>query len=129
MVSGRDALPLFSQGHHGSGIKDAESKQMVELKANPIHGPVEATFSIKEWVSLWCENGQMLHISPGQLRAVGRNKQTKRNIMVNELGNWGKSFMVYFASRARAKTPAASGAAAEVPEWVLVHLPYKSVVA
>lgn len=35
----------------------------------------------------------------------------------------------YFASRARAKTPAASGAAAEVPEWVRVHLPYRSVVA
>lgn len=33
------------------------------------------------------------------------------------------------ASRARAKTPAASGAAADVPECVLVHLPYKSVVA
>ena len=33
------------------------------------------------------------------------------------------------ASNARAKTPAASGAAAEVPEWVFVHLPYKSVVA
>ncbi len=35
----------------------------------------------------------------------------------------------YFASRASAKTPAASGAAAEVPECVLVHLPYRSVVA
>jgi len=33
------------------------------------------------------------------------------------------------ASKANAKTPAASGAAAEVPEWVRVHLPYKSVVA
>ena len=33
------------------------------------------------------------------------------------------------ASRARANTPAASGAAAEVPEWVRVHFPYKSVVA
>lgn len=35
----------------------------------------------------------------------------------------------YFASRASAKTPAASGAAAEVPEWVVVQLLYKSVVA
>ena len=35
----------------------------------------------------------------------------------------------YLASRARANTPAASGAAAEVPEWVRVHFPYKSVVA
>ena len=33
------------------------------------------------------------------------------------------------ASNARAKTPAASGAAADVPEWVFVHFPYKSVVA
>ena len=37
--------------------------------------------------------------------------------------------MTYLASSAKAKTPAASGAAAEVPEWVFVHLPYKSVVA
>lgn len=29
----------------------------------------------------------------------------------------------YLASKARAKTPAASGAAALVPEWVVVHLP------
>lgn len=35
----------------------------------------------------------------------------------------------YFASKARANTPAASGAAADVPECVVVHLPYKSVVA
>jgi hypothetical protein len=33
------------------------------------------------------------------------------------------------ASKARAKTPAASGAAAEVPEWLAVQLLYKSVVA
>lgn len=33
------------------------------------------------------------------------------------------------ASRARANTPAASGAAALVPECVVVHLPYRSVVA
>lgn len=35
----------------------------------------------------------------------------------------------YLASRARANTPAASGAAADVPEWRRVQLPYKSVVA
>merc|ERR1719411_2135362 len=33
------------------------------------------------------------------------------------------------ASSARANTPAASGAAADVPECVLVHLPFRSVVA
>ena len=37
--------------------------------------------------------------------------------------------VTYLASRASANTPAASGAAAEVPEWVRVHFPYKSVVA
>lgn len=42
---------------------------------------------------------------------------------------WQYKKETYFASRARAKTPAASGAAADVPEWVLVHLPYRSVVA
>lgn len=38
-------------------------------------------------------------------------------------------FLTYFASSAKAKTPAASGAAADVPECVVVHFPYKSVVA
>lgn len=38
-------------------------------------------------------------------------------------------FATYFASSAKAKTPAASGAAADVPECVVVHFPYKSVVA
>lgn len=35
----------------------------------------------------------------------------------------------YLASSAKAKTPAASGAAAEVPEWRSVQFPYRSVVA
>ena len=35
----------------------------------------------------------------------------------------------YLASKARANTPAASGAAAEVPEWLAVQLLYRSVVA
>lgn len=35
----------------------------------------------------------------------------------------------YIASKANANTPAASGAAALVPECVVVHFPYKSVVA
>ena len=38
-------------------------------------------------------------------------------------------FKTYLASRASANTPAASGAAADVPECVRVHFPYKSVVA
>jgi hypothetical protein len=40
-----------------------------------------------------------------------------------------RSGVTYFASRASANTPAASGAAALVPEWVVVHFPYRSVVA
>lgn len=42
---------------------------------------------------------------------------------------YGEQRGFYFASRARAKTPAASGAAADVPECFSVHCPYKSVVA
>ena len=38
-------------------------------------------------------------------------------------------WITHFASMARANTPAASGAAAEVPEWVRVHWLYRSVVA
>ena len=40
-----------------------------------------------------------------------------------------KNLASYFASRTNANTPAASGAAADVPECFRVHCPYKSVVA
>jgi hypothetical protein len=39
------------------------------------------------------------------------------------------AIVTHFASRASANTPAASGAAALVPECVVVHFPYRSVVA
>jgi hypothetical protein len=74
------------------------------------------------------ENKNSLEFSKYSLRACvsarRRNVFTVRNLRVE-----GKILSAYFASRARAKTPAASGAAAEVPEWVVVHFPYRSVVA
>ena len=48
---------------------------------------------------------------------------------ITGMNNLFIDMQTYLASRASAKTPAASGAAAEVPECVLVHFPYKSVVA
>lgn len=42
---------------------------------------------------------------------------------------WKGQQSTYLASRARANTPAASGAAADVPEWRSVQFPYRSVVA
>ena len=41
----------------------------------------------------------------------------------------GPELETYLASKASANTPAASGAAADVPECLRVQLPYKSVVA
>ena len=67
--------------------------------------------TVKCWMSL--------HVSDGLVI-----KQNESPITLK-----GKCGSIYFASRARANTPAASGAAAEVPECVFVHLPYKSVVA
>lgn len=45
------------------------------------------------------------------------------------VGLWNGLWSAYLASRAKAKTPAASGAAADVPEWRSVQFPYRSVVA
>lgn len=41
----------------------------------------------------------------------------------------GPELETYLASKASVNTPAASGAAADVPECLRVQLPYKSVVA
>ena len=52
-----------------------------------------------------------------------------RNAFISSSLRLTRNKVAYLASKARANTPAASGAAADVPECVLVHLPYKSVVA
>jgi hypothetical protein len=53
------------------------------------------------------------------INIIKKNKNKNKNIV----------FDSYLASSVKAKTPAASGAAAEVPECLSVHFPYKSVVA
>lgn len=68
--------------------------------------------TVKCWISL--------HVNDGLVK-------NERNEYIVTLK--GKFDSIYLASRASANTPAASGAAAEVPECVFVHLPYKSVVA
>lgn len=50
-------------------------------------------------------------------------------IEITRLAAAARTRRTYLASRARAKTPAASGAAAEVPECRSVQFPYRSVVA
>lgn len=58
----------------------------------------------------WCWVGRLVLVHPAEL-ALGPELET------------------YLASKASANTPAASGAAADVPECLRVQLPYKSVVA
>ena len=83
----------------------------------------------------------MLHVSPRQLSAkieiflvylfhvfiFFTSMAIMNSTCTKAARQWWSN--TYFASSANANTPAASGAAAEVPECVLVHLPYKSVVA
>lgn len=52
-----------------------------------------------------------------------------KSIITITPGLWKGLQSTHLASRAKAKTPAASGAAADVPEWRSVQFPYKSVVA
>ena len=69
MVSGWYGFPLFGKSHHCSGVQDSESKQMIEFQADSVHGPMEATFGIKEGISFGSEYSQMLHVSPSQFSA------------------------------------------------------------
>lgn len=61
------------------------------------------------------------------MKAMGYNKMKEMKAI--RVWQIAKVFRAYFASNASANTPAASGAAADVPECVVVHFPYKSVVA
>ena len=74
MVSGWYGFPLFGKCHHCSGVQDSESKQMIEFQADSVHGPMEATFGIKEGISFGSEYSQMLHVSPSQFSAEIRKK-------------------------------------------------------
>ena len=62
-------------------------------------------------------------------RSGGYSKTPKTRFHLGKSINTTFSRHTHLASRASAKTPAASGAAADVPECVVVHFPYKSVVA
>lgn len=121
--TGRNGSPGLGQSDHGAGIKHTEAEKVVELEADPIHCPLESAFSIKERVTFGRQYCQMLDVPPCQQRAVFffcHAHKVKGKFIHLDLTYTGTA---YLASRASAKTPAASGAAAEVPEWVLVHLP------
>lgn len=64
-------------------------------------------------------------VNVGLRNKFQREETIKINLFCIEVYFWS----TYFASKAKANTPAASGAAALVPECVVVHFPYKSVVA
>lgn len=121
MIARWNCLPLFRECHHSSSIENPESKQVIEFKTDAIHRPMKSIFSIVQRISFRCENRQVLNVTPWKNWAV-----TVINLITRESS---KLSLTYFASNASANTPAASGAAAEVPECVVVHLPYRSVVA
>lgn len=73
MISGRNRLPLFSERDHRAGIENAEPEEVVELEADPVHGPVEAALRVVERVPLRRQHGQVLHVPPGQLAAENDN--------------------------------------------------------
>ncbi len=52
VISGRNRFPLFSERDHRAGIENAEPEEVVELEADPVHGPVEAALRVVERVPL-----------------------------------------------------------------------------
>lgn len=69
----------------------------------------------------------MLNISPCEVRTC-QKALLLYIVSSNSFIGVYLPFFTYFASKANAKMPAAKGAAAEVPEWSMVHLSCKSVV-
>ena len=70
VVSVRHRLPVSGQIHHIPGIQHSVAKQVVELQACAIDGPVVFSMGVVQMVPLGGENCQMLHVSPGEPRAV-----------------------------------------------------------
>ena len=130
MKTSRYWPPCFGHGDHWTSIQDAETEEMIEFQTHAVHCPLEPAFGIKQGIAFWRQYGQVLDVPPRQswTRIV-----MELFFFLNSYDVKGKFlfhfYYIYLASKARANTPAASGAAAEVPECVLVHFPYKSVVA
>lgn len=56
---------------------------MIEFKSDAIHIPSEALFAVIEGIPFRCEDSQVLHIPPGQVRAVGHTF-----VIEASLSNW-----------------------------------------
>lgn len=69
MVSRRYGLPLLRQRHHSSSIQNPKPEEMVELQANTVHRPMEATLSVEQRVAFRSQHCQVLYVPPGQIVA------------------------------------------------------------
>jgi len=46
---------------------------MIKLEPNAIHGPMKSVFSVEQRISFRSQDGQVLDVSPGQLRTRNEN--------------------------------------------------------
>lgn len=83
VVARRHGLPLLGERHHGSRVQHAEAEQVVELETHAVHGPVEAVLGVEQGVALGREYGQVLDVSPGQLRTA--TIQTTQSAVLKKL--------------------------------------------
>lgn len=67
--AGRHADPHLGKGDHGARVQDAIAKEVVELEADAVYVPEEALLAVVQGVPLGGEHAQVLHVSPGQVRA------------------------------------------------------------
>lgn len=70
METGRDCPPSFGQGDHRPSVQDSEAEEVVELQADSVHCPLEASLGVKERVPFGREDGQVLDIPPRQHGAI-----------------------------------------------------------
>ena len=64
----RDGIPLLGESDHGAGIQDTKTEQVVELQTDAVALPLVVL--VVELVLVGRKDGQVLNVTPGQLRAV-----------------------------------------------------------
>lgn len=74
----RNSSPVPGHFHHGTRIKDPITEQVVELQAHSVSPPLMDI--VVKLVPLRSQDGQMLHVSPSQVRTVvGKGEVIKQN--------------------------------------------------
>ena len=72
-------LPVGGEVDHVAGVQHAVAEQMVELESSPVDRPVVLAVRVVQVVPLRRQHGQVLDVTPRQLRTEDSKKGRIKN--------------------------------------------------